>query len=414
MKWLIFFRILFSLLLLGSSVLFHYNHPLDSLPLPVAVLYGTIASIWIVSFVYMLMLHYDLLPTACQAYLQTGVDTVIVTVITILTGSALSFFSFLYLMVIICASILLCRRGSLCIASLCSLEYAAVFAADHFQALAFLGIESISIHPEYGWKYLLYKIPITIGAFYAVAFLSSLLAEQAAKSRQELLAMEAHFKRVEKMAAVGEMAAGLAHEIKNPLAAIMGSVHLIHESRHDEPDHDRLTKIIMREGDRLTTLVNNFLLFAKPPQVSHKVIEIEKAVSEVVDLLEKDPLIQRRIRIVQKCHPDVHAQIDPDHFHQVLSNLLLNSAESIPSSGRIIIQTHRESPQRVRLSVADTGCGISPQHLKTIFNPFFTTKPNGTGLGLSIVHRILEAYNIRLDVRSYPQGGTIFNLLFKT
>jgi two-component system sensor histidine kinase PilS (NtrC family) len=330
-----------------------------------------------------------------------------------LTGSFFSFFSFLYLVVIIYTSILLYRPGSLLIASVCSLEYGAVFAVDYFGVLTSLGMDSFFMEPIYGWMFLLFKIPITIVAFFAVAFLSSVLAEQAQGTKKELLAMEEHIKRVEKMAAVGEMAAGLAHEIKNPLASIMGSIHLINENQRYDPDQEHLAGIILREADRLTALVNNFLLFAKPPSISAKVIKIEQAVAEVVELFENDPSIQDRVEIIQNCHSTASTHMDPDHFRQILSNLLLNAAEAIKGYGKITIQTHLTPNRPIRLSIADTGCGIPPVNLKTIFNPFFTTKPKGTGLGLSIVHRILDAYHLRLNVDSQIHSGTTVSLLFE-
>jgi two-component system sensor histidine kinase PilS (NtrC family) len=268
------------------------------------------------------------------------------------------------------------------------------------------------VQSHYGLKILLLKIPITVGAFFTVAFLSSLLSEKAHKTQKELFAMEEHIKRVEKMAAVGEMAAGLAHEIKNPLASIMGSIHLMTENQYDDPDREHLARIILREGDRLATLTSNFLLFAKPTTVSSQEIKIEKAVAEIIELFDKDPLIQNRIEIYQNCHSGASIHMNPDHFRHVMSNLLINAAEAIDGPGEITVQTQREQNNIACLSITDTGCGIAPRALKTIFNPFFTTKPNGTGLGLSIVHRILDSYHIRLDVNSQLDMGTTISLRY--
>ena len=117
-------------------------------------------------------------------------------------------------------------------------------------------------------------------ACFAVAFLSTLLSEQTRKTKKELQTMEHHVKRVEKMALIGEMAAGLAHEIKNPLASLTGSIQLLKEDMRYDPDHDRLMQIILREADRLSSLASNFLFYARPPAGKVESIELGEVLLE--------------------------------------------------------------------------------------------------------------------------------------
>jgi two-component system sensor histidine kinase PilS (NtrC family) len=225
--------------------------------------------------------------------------------------------------------------------------------------------------------------------------------------------MEDHVKRVEKMASIGEMAAGMAHEIKNPLASLIGSIQLLSEDIRYDPDHDRLMRIILREGDRLSSLVNNFLLYARPPAGRVEAIELDKVLTDTVELLKKDAATEGRITIARKIQSDIWISMDPVHLRQIFWNLLLNAAEAIDDEGIIDIEMYASKNRHACVRITDDGCGMTREQLKSIFNPFFTTKPTGTGLGLSIVHRILEAYDAWLNVDSETGKGTAITLQFK-
>ena len=225
--------------------------------------------------------------------------------------------------------------------------------------------------------------------------------------------MEAHVKRVDKLAAVGEMAAGLAHEIKNPLASLSGAIQLLQEDLVLTPSHEKLMNIVLRETYRLSSLLSNFLLFAKPPEKACDPIDLEKAVSETVALFEKDAGRLKKITIQKEIPGDVWVEMDVSHFRQVLWNLLSNAVEAIGDEGCVDIFLDAASRSEVRLHVRDNGGGIPQGQMKLIFDPFYTTKPRGTGLGLSIVHSILEVYGYRLDVESEAGTGTTFTLHLK-
>ena len=225
--------------------------------------------------------------------------------------------------------------------------------------------------------------------------------------------MADHVKRVEKMAAVGELAAGLAHEIKNPLASLSGAIQLLKEDMRNDPDHDRLMHIILREADRLSSLTTNFLLYARPPTGKNQPIELEKALKEATELFQKDAGGGRGIVTRTKTEPGLWIEMDPAHLQQILWNLLLNASESIEGKGRITLRTSSNKNRDVRLQIRDDGCGMPPDTLQSIFDPFFTTKVSGTGLGLSIVQRILDHYDAWLEVNSAPGEGTEFTINFK-
>jgi two-component system sensor histidine kinase PilS (NtrC family) len=261
----------------------------------------------------------------------------------------------------------------------------------------------------------LYKIIAMMAGCFAVAFLSGLLSEQARRTKQELAVMEAHVKRVEKMAAVGEMAAGLAHEIKNPLASLRGSIQMLKDNMAADPDAKTLMGIILREADRLNSLVGDFLMFARPPAGNRSLMDLGKTLSEIVALFETD-CADTGILIETDIADNVQVKMDPSHFRQILWNLLLNATEAIGAAGktpgRIRIAIYSDKSHQAVLRIEDNGCGIAPDLMKTIFDPFVTTKPRGTGLGLSIVHRLIESYDCWLDVESEPGCGAVFTIKF--
>jgi two-component system, NtrC family, sensor histidine kinase HydH len=209
------------------------------------------------------------------------------------------------------------------------------------------------------------------------------------------------------------MAAGITHEIKNPLASLSGSIQILRKEVPYNPEHDKLMQIVLRETDRLSALVNNFLLFAKPPTGKIKKIELENALTETVKLFEKNKVATGNVLITSEFFPNIWVEMDPVHFRQVIWNLLLNAAEAIEGEGHVGIKTYPLKNNYASIEISDNGCGISDEHMKSIFDPFFTTKSSGTGLGLSIVHSILESYDTWLDVESKVDRGAKFSFKLK-
>ncbi|CAB5101372.1 hypothetical protein D3OALGA1CA_3236 [Olavius algarvensis associated proteobacterium Delta 3] len=409
LRWLIALRILLTGLLLGSTILLKLAESSDPFSQPLISLYLLASAILIMTVVYTAVLPY-IKQAVLFAYSQIGLDTVFVTFTIMVTGSFSSPFAILYLLVIISGSMLLFRQGSLVMASLCSIQYGILVNLEYYRLFIPYGMEGSSVATDYPWSFVLYKVLMIIVGCFAVAFLSSFLTEQNRKTRRQLAAMENHVKRVEKMATVGEMAAGLAHEIKNPLAALKGSIQLLREEADYDPIRDRLMQIIVREADRLSSLVSSFLLFARPPMGRAEKIDLRQAMMEIVELFEKDSSSWERVTVEKSVPSDLWIEMDPQHLRQVLWNLLVNAGEAIEGSGRIIVDVSHERNRRIQIRITDNGCGMQPDEIKSIFDPFFTTKPTGTGLGLSIVHRILETYDSFLDVESRPGMGSTFTL----
>ncbi|MDJ0802400.1 MAG: ATP-binding protein [Desulfobacterales bacterium] len=411
-RWLNRYRFLFTLVLLGSTLFFHLSRYSHAINTSLIILYTAIAVLFTLSFLYAAFQRF-IVREDLVAYTQIAIDSVVVTSILLVTGFFESIFVFLYLVVIIYTSILLYRRGSFIIATLCSFEYVllVVFCySKWFPSLASANLQSIA---NFQWHIVVYRTVITVFACFAVAFLSSHLAEQARRSRRELKAMGDRVRRVEKMAAVGEMGAGLAHEIKNPLASITGSIQLLREEMPFESGRDKLMQIILREADRLSALVGNFLLFARPPSGTSVPIELDSAIPETIRLVEQDRRFRNTVSIEQSGPSGLWIVMDPDHFRQILWNLLLNAVEAIDGEGGVGVSVDTTKNGHVAIRISDDGCGISEAQMQSIFDPFYTSKPHGTGLGLSIVHSILETYEGWLEVESRAGQGTHFTMKIK-
>jgi len=230
--------------------------------------------------------------------------------------------------------------------------------------------------------------------------------------------IEVELTKADRLAAIGELSARIAHEIRNPLASISASVQLIAEDRGIAEKDRNLLEIVLRETDRLNELITDFLIYARPTQPVKVEISFCQLVSELLALLATDPRFDR-VEIRNNCESSISVIADIDQLKQVLWNLMVNAAEALPPNGCISIDTRvvdehelaRGLTTMAQISVADNGCGIDKENLERVFEPFFTTKQGGTGLGLATVYRIIEAHGGRIMVDSSKGLGTTFTLL---
>lgn len=221
----------------------------------------------------------------------------------------------------------------------------------------------------------------------------------------ELRRVEEELKRVDRLAALGKLSAQLAHEIRNPLAAMRGSAQLLAAEGHSDPGSAKLATVLVRESDRLSVLVEDFLRFARPPPPQLRESDLAVLTRETVDMLMTDPL-SRGIRVDAELSPVV-ARIDPDQLRQVLINLLRNAFAAAGPGGEVKVSV-AYSAGLITLKVWDSAGGIAPEDLGRVFEPFFTRRAGGTGLGLSTAHSIVHAHGGTIQVTSSPRRGTEF------
>src|SRR5438128_2092293 len=224
----------------------------------------------------------------------------------------------------------------------------------------------------------------------------------------ELRQMEEAVRRTDRLAVVGGLAAGLAHEIRNPLASMCGSIEILGGSPGLDGQERRLMNVVRSEAERLEALVREFLSFARPSSPSIEPLDGARVVAETVELFQPE-VAERGIALAAEVADRVWIHADAGQLRQVLWNLLNNAADATPRGGTVRVRIVSQGGHGV-LEVADTGHGIVEEDLQRIFDPFFTTKDRGTGLGLAIVHRIVEAHGGELSVRSEVGRGSTFRV----
>lgn len=213
-------------------------------------------------------------------------------------------------------------------------------------------------------------------------------------------------RRADRLAALGELSAGIAHEIRNPLASVKGSIEILEpEIPADHPKREFI-EIIKEETGRLNKIVGEFLRFARPPEPSVEPASINGILETTLTLIQNETE-KSGIRVHTDLDPDLPPlSLDPSQIRQVLLNVLINAIQAMPEGGRLEVSTqYRRSSGTVRIEVADTGCGADSSMLERIFDPFFSTKAEGTGLGLSISHQLVERHRGRIAALRNDAGG---------
>ena len=543
LKWLMFLRVVVATFLLGATVLLQLRETRSLLIPPLLGLYGLVASIYLLTLLYVFLIK-RVNNVKALAYGQIAGDVALETALVYLTGSEESIFSSIYNLSIITGSILLYRRGGVMTASLSGILYGGLLNLRYYSVLP--SLSWVAARPTEGvGSEIFYTILINLSAFFLVAFLSSYLAEQARISQQELevtqsdlskltaihenilqclhsgllttdlqgrivfanqaaleilgvpfagilqrplpelfsdlpleilrdtpegpipledrrktmsfqrpdgeriylgfslaplrsadgerigtithfqdltqtIAMEEHLRRVDRLATIGELAARIAHEIRNPLASLSGSIQILQkELRLDGPNR-RLMEIVTRETRRLNGLLTDFLVFAKPEQLRVQEMDIAKALQETLELFMEHEREGPPVQVITEIAPQLTIKADPKRMRELFWNLLNNALESMPQGGKLWVRARWSYPAvsppkgdgspSVLFEVEDTGVGIPAEIRDRIFDPFFTTKDRGTGLGLSMVHRSIEDVGGRIEVRSEAGKGTRFSL----
>ena len=543
-KWLMLLRLLFATFLLVATVVVQARAYPSFFNTSLLSLYILTGIIYFLTLCYALFLN-RIKRRALFAYVQLVFDVLFVTALIYVTGGIESIFSFMYILTIINAAIMLYRRGGLLIASVSSICYGSLLDLQYFNILHPFYTRATEL-ATYSIGYFFYTLLMNIAAFYVVALLSSYLAEELRRSSVKLKAkqydldqlellhrnivqsmstglitlndrlkityvnpaaelicgsgsgalegsyigdifpkivphlslsvggdgnidsahrqrridvdferqdgtklhlgfahsvlrdpggdemglilifqdltefrqMQEQVRRMDRLAVAGELAAGIAHEIKNPLASLSGSIQMLRDEVEFGPMQQRLMDITMREAERLNALVNEFLLFSRPEKAVDQSVDVNEVIKNTLEMMKNSPELSRPIRIEKNLTDNLWVYIDAQRLQQVIWNLVLNAVQGMKNSGRLTITTAIRTNQSgadnkhelAEISIADTGPGILPENQGKVFDPFFTTKDQGTGLGLTIVHRIVEDYGGEIFLESDGRSGTTFTL----
>ena len=223
----------------------------------------------------------------------------------------------------------------------------------------------------------------------------------------QVRALEETRRRQERLAAVGRVAAGIAHEIRNPLAAMRGSIQVLSSDANGDPAQAELMEIVLRESDRLNGIITDFLTYARPRQVELAETDLREPLRETFTLLRHSPEA-RPDHLIEEDFPaePVRARADAAALRQVFWNLARNALQAMPAGGTLRAEMSRTDEGRVRVCFADTGDGMTPEQVERLFEPFSSSRAGGTGLGLSIAYQIVRDHGGTINVRSREGHGT--------
>jgi len=228
----------------------------------------------------------------------------------------------------------------------------------------------------------------------------------------DIRALEETSRRQDRMAAVGRLAASIAHEIRNPLAAMRGSIQMLRSEMEGDTEQAQLMEIILRESDRLNKIVADYLNYARPRPAELKNVDISAIVAETFKLLKNSSELGAD-HLLKEDLPNRPAIVsgDPEQLKQVCWNIARNALKSMPDGGTFSVSLTEVEGNRLRLSFGDTGCGMTPEQVERLFEPF-TSTTGGTGLGLSIVYQIIRDHSGTINVRSLQGEGTTITIEF--
>lgn len=231
----------------------------------------------------------------------------------------------------------------------------------------------------------------------------------------DLKRLEREAQLQKRLAAVGEMAAGIAHEIRNPLASMSGSMQILRHELSLSQDQAQLMDIVLRESDRLNDIIRSFLTYARPQRHKLRRLELRRVLQDTATLLRNSPEVGERHTIeVAVAGGEVFVEGDESQICQIVWNLATNGLRAMPHGGTLTLSasSHAENPGSTALTVTDQGAGIPADEIDAIFQPFRGSFGKGTGLGLAIVYRIVSDHNGAIDVQSQPGRGTTFRVIF--
>lgn len=346
-------------------------------------------------------------------YIQFTADAFLFSGLTYSTGGITSGFTFLFHLWVIVAVVSLGKRAGYILATVSSLLLCLIALLSELRIINTLSDISV---PEMSLAVTLYATTVNVVSLYIVAALVNILAArlefageglQIERAQKEELAQK--LEHAERLAALGELAATLAHEIRNPLSAVSGSFQMLQSGLSPNSDDNMLLEIIDRELLRMGRLVDDILEYARPRQPQLILLDVSKLCTEVLRSFQIG-IQARGVEIVQQIDSNVHCYGDGNQLKQVLWNILVNASHVVPEdNGRIDVRVYHSDDDAV-VEIEDNGPGVAPEIKERMFEAFFSTKERGMGLGLALSHRILTDHRGSVTLIDKPHSGAVFQL----
>jgi len=364
-----------------------------------AFFYINIAAVYFLSLLYLLwVLKFKYLKTLVAV--QLVFDALLETLIVLYTGSMSSVFIILYIVTILCASIIVSPVGGMLTMGFVSVLYVGQLYCAFYGVVPFLSVRK----PTTDLSLLFYTAHVHIITFLMVGILAAVLS-------RKINQMEEKVREKERTSVMGELAAQIAHEIRNPLATISGSIEVLDEELYDKIDAKNLNlmKAIVTESARVSSIFEQFLDFSKLDQMNFDVVSIRDVLNEILMLLTGSGSAKNIELIDEFQGSTISIECDCNRIKQVFWNIIRNALEAMPDGGKLTIRVEDDtSEDALIVSFIDTGQGIDKKVLKELFSPLKSTKKQGSGLGLVIAHKIIEKDDGAIDVISEVNKGTTF------
>jgi signal transduction histidine kinase len=230
------------------------------------------------------------------------------------------------------------------------------------------------------------------------------LREQA----DQIIEIEEQLRRADRLSALGELSAGMAHEIRNPLGSIRGTAEILRDGVAPDDPKQEFAEILIREVDRLNRVLEDFLRFARPDPVEVGRFVLQHVIGDVLDLTRQQA-VRNNVDVAAELGDEIEIPGQGEQVKQAFLNLVLNALQAMPNGGALEVSL-RVLPQEVQVLFSDSGPGIAPEDRERIFNPFVTTRDSGTGLGLAITQRIIQGHGGRIMLDSRPGEGACFTV----
>ncbi len=406
-------RLAFLTLFLGATAFFYLGGELSSYPFSLRVVFGAIGSAYALAGAYAVALRArkHLLPLA---HVQVVLDQITWTAIVYVSGGATSGATSFYALTCLLGAILIGARGAIVGAATGLLLYGGMCAGFS------LGV----LHPPPDQAAVRYAVSASALAYplllnglgiVAVAALSGYLADRLRLTGGELVLANVRANRAEKLAELGRISSWLAHEIRNPLGSIQGSIEMLKESQALSAEDKQLCAIVQSETARLNELVGDMLDLARAPAPDPAEVDVAALAREVVALAERAP--GSKVTVTYEGPTErLVAWCDAAQIRQVVWNLVRNAVQASPDGSSVTVRVGPKD-HGVELRVDDAGPGISPELQKRIFEAFYTTRSHGAGIGLAVVKRIIDdhaPYGAEIAVESAPGGGASFRVFLRS
>lgn len=402
-------RLLLYLVILGAVAGFYLQGDATTYPTSMSVVALTLTGAFAATVVYAAWLRARR-ALRTLAWTQVVVDPLIWTVLVYLSGGPLSGATTLYGLSCVLAAVTLGFQGAIAAALLGSTLFVALVLG-----LARSLLEVPEDQPPFVWRadVHLYPTIVALVAVLVVALLSGYLARRLQTESGRLAIVTERAERAERLAALGRIAAALAHEIRNPLGSISGSIEIIREAPGLGDDERRLCEIVRHEVTRLNDLVSDMMNLAKPRAPTLEVVDLARVAQDVVQLARQSGRGERDVPLEYDGPETLSARADGGQMRQVVWNLVRNAIQASGPDAPVVVRVRATTRGGAVVEIEDRGPGIPPSMRERIFDAFVTTRSHGVGIGLAVVRQIVDAHGARIDVRDGPNGGTVFRVTLR-